>query len=44
MARSKKTSKGLRRRHTPEFKREALALAEKIGVSEAAARLKLQNS
>jgi len=33
-----------RRRHPPEFKAEALALAEKVGVSEAASQLKLQTS
>lgn len=33
-----------RRKHPPEFKAEALALAEKVGVSEAASQLKLQTS
>ena len=33
-----------RKRHTEEFKREALGLAEKIGVSEAARELGLHSS
>ncbi|MVF14962.1 transposase, partial [Ketobacter sp. MCCC 1A13808] len=38
---SKKTS---RRKYSPEFRREALALAEKIGVAEAAKQLGLHDS
>ena len=37
-------SKKTRRRYSAEFKSEALALAEKVGVSEAAEQLKLQTS
>lgn len=44
MARKAKTSKGSRRQYSAEFKSEALALARKVGVSEAAAQLKLQPS
>ena len=39
-----KGGKATRRRHTEEFKREALGLAEKIGVSEAARELGLHSS
>ncbi len=39
-----KGAKATRRRHTEEFKREALGLAEKIGVSEAARELGLHSS
>lgn len=38
---SKKTN---RRKHSPEFRKEALALAEKIGVSKAAKQLGLHDS
>ena len=44
MARKSKTTKRTRRRYSAEFKREALALAEKVGVAEAAAQLSLQSS
>lgn len=44
MPRQTRSEKATRRRHTEEFKSEALALAETVGVSEAAARLKLQPS
>ena len=44
MARKTKTVKQTRRRYSPEFKTEALALAEKVGVAEAAAQLDLQTS
>ena len=44
MARTSKSTKRSRRRYSAEFKAEALALAEKVGVSEAAAQLKLQPS
>lgn len=45
MARQKKKpSVSTRRKHAPEFKTEALALADRIGVTEAAAQLKLQSS
>jgi transposase len=44
MARQSKTPKKSRRQYSTEFKTEALALAEKVGVSEAAAQLKLQTS
>jgi len=44
MAGKTKTTKRTRRRYSPEFKREALALAEKVGVPEAAAQLSLQSS
>ena len=37
-------SKKTRRRYSAEFKSEALALAEKVGVSEAAEQLNLQTS
>lgn len=44
MARQTKTRKQTRRRYTAEFKVEALALAAKVGVSEAAAQLELKTS
>lgn len=44
MAGKAKATKGPRRQHSAEFKSEALALARKVGVSEAAAQLKLQPS
>lgn len=45
MSRQKKTqSKKARRKHSPEFKSEALALADRVGVTEAARQLKLQPS
>lgn len=48
MARSTKSNskagKATRKRHTEEFKREALGLAEKVGVSEAAKELGLHSS
>lgn len=44
MPRKSKTTKRTRRRYSPEFKLEALALAEKVGVAEAAAQLNLQSS
>lgn len=37
-------TKQARRRYSPEFKAEALALAARVGVSEAAAQLELQTS
>lgn len=37
-------TKQTRRRYSPEFKAEALALAARVGVSEAAAQLELQTS
>lgn len=37
-------SKKARQRYSHEFKTEALALADKVGVSEAASQLKLQTS
>jgi len=40
----KKQSTKTRRKHPPEFKSEALALADRVGVSEAARQLKLQSS
>ena len=43
MARQSK-SKKTRRRYSEEFKTEALALAQQVGVSEAASRLELQAS
>ena len=44
MARQTKTKTTARRRHSAEFKSEALALAEKVGVSVAARELNLQSS
>ena len=44
MARSKKQSKQSRARHSEEFKTEALALCEKVGVSEAAKQLGIHPS
>ena len=39
-----KAAKATRKRHTEEFKREALGLAEKIGVAQAAKELGLHSS
>ena len=44
MSRTKKTATQPRRRHTPEFKVEALALAEQIGAVDAASQLKVKAS
>ena len=44
MARAVKTSTGNRRRYSAEFKAEALALAERIGVGNAAKQLGLHES
>ncbi|MCH9674538.1 MAG: transposase [Gammaproteobacteria bacterium] len=44
MGRQKNTVSGARRRHSDEFKAEALALADRVGVHEAAEQLKLQSS
>jgi transposase len=44
MLRQSKTEKLTRRRYSDEFKSEALALAQSVGVSEAAAQLQLQTS
>lgn len=44
MPRQSRSEKSTRRRHSQEFKSEALALAENIGVGEAAAQLQLQPS
>ena len=44
MARQSKNSKKPRRRFAKEFKSEALALADKVGVSEAAEQLSVQSS
>lgn len=44
MPRQTKTVKQTRRRHTLEFKVEALALAGQVGVREAANQLQLQSS
>lgn len=44
MARVSKTSNGSRRRYSEEFKAEALALAERIGVSAAARELEIHDS
>lgn len=38
------TSKNPRRQHTPEFRQEALKLAERIGVAAAARELSLYES
>lgn len=44
MSRTVKSTKQRRRRYSPEYKTEALALSEQIGASEAAKRLKIQRS
>lgn len=44
MARAKKLDTGIRRRHSEEFKAEALRLAERIGVSAAARELGIHDS
>jgi len=44
MPRQRNTTNKGRRRHSDEFKSEALALSEKVGVSETAHQLKLQAS
>ena len=45
MSRQKKKQCGkARRKHAPEFKSETLALADRVGVTEAARQLKLQAS
>jgi len=44
MARRSKTVKKTRRRYSDEFRSEALMLASKVGVAEAAAQLELQAS
>ncbi len=44
MARQSKSTKQALKRYAAEFKEEALALAKKVGVAEAAAQLKLQSS
>lgn len=44
MPRQRNTSSKSRRRHSEDFKAEALALASRVGVSEAASQLKLQSS
>jgi len=44
MARQSKTVKKMRRRYSEEFRGEALMLASKVGVAEAAAQLELQTS
>ena len=44
MARAVRTSTGNRRRYSAEFKAEALALAERIGVGNAAKQLELHES
>ena len=44
MAKQSKSSQKPRRRFAKEFKSEALALAEKVGVSEAAEQLNVQPS
>lgn len=44
MSKSKQSVKPVRRRHTAEFKQEALALAARIGVSKAALELGLAES
>jgi transposase len=44
MPRPRNTTSTSRRRHSDEFKSEALALSDKVGVSEAAHQLKLQPS
>ena len=44
MSRNRKSSPRARRRYSDEFKAEALALAERVGVSEAAGQLEIQTS
>jgi transposase len=44
MTRQPRSERKPRRRYTDEFRSEALALAENVGVSEAALQLKLQPS
>lgn len=44
MSRQRNPAKRTRRRHTAEFKVEALALAAQVGVKEAASQLQLQSS
>ena len=44
MTRQSGKKKTARRQHSPEFRAEALALAEKVGVSEAAKELGLHDS
>jgi transposase-like protein len=44
MPRQSRSEKLTRRRYSDEFKSEALALAESVGVSETAAQLQLQSS
>ena len=44
MSGKSRTGKGTRRQYSAEFKQEALALAEKVGVAEAATQLQLQSS
>ena len=44
MPRQRNTVKAARRRHSEEFKTEALLLADKVGVAEAASQLKVQSS
>ncbi|GKV76947.1 transposase InsE for insertion sequence IS3C [Pectobacterium carotovorum subsp. carotovorum] len=44
MTKSVSTSKKPRKQHTPEFRNEALKLAERIGVSAAARELSLHES
>jgi transposase len=43
-SKSRKSTKTTRKRHTEEFKREALALAEQVGVAEAGRQLGLHQS
>ena len=40
----KRTKKTTRRQHSPEYREEALALAEKVGIREAARQLGLHDS
>ena len=44
MPRQRNTVKAARRRHSEEFKTEAVLLADKVGVAEAASQLKVQSS
>ncbi len=44
MPKQSRSGKATRRRHSQEYKSEALALAEKVGVAEAAVQLQLQPS
>jgi transposase len=44
MTRSRKTGKATRKRYSPEFKSEALALAERVGIGGAAKQLGLHES